>query len=908
MSLAPSTQLGPYEIVSLIGSGGMGEVYRARDKRLGRDVAIKVLGAGVAQDQERRSRFDREARAVAALNHPNIVNLFDIGMEGAILYTVSEVVEGESLRDLLRHGPIPVRKIIEIAVQLADGMAAAHTAGITHRDLKPENVMLTRDGRVKILDFGLARQAGRAATASSLNAGEQGTVTAHETQPGMVMGTVSYMSPEQARGEVVGHESDQFSFGLILYELVTGKRAFRGETAVHTLAAIISQEPPPIEVKLPPPLAWAIDRCLAKEPSQRYESTRDLYQDLRVLRDHLSEAYSSVGVEPVKALKNPPRFWKWMAIPSFTLFAAALWLLVTRDVGQDISHYRHTPFVMNLEGQLGAVWSPDGKAVLYLGFANGHIRAYVRYLDSPLATLLAVNREVFGAFRWSPDSKRVFIILPDTDSSEANSGAALYSQAVVGGEPERIASFPPYAADSELSPDNRTLAVFGRRDAGKSTVFLSSPLGSPFREYQPDPFASRAVYNRHVLAFSSDGTKLILIRTGDSNREEAWLLPYPPGRSAPHRVFTRFPERSLTIAGDWMPDSRHMVLARATTGNDYHLWMADTESDEAYQITDGINSQDTVTVSPDGHRLIYSETKKDLDIVSVSLADGASKKLIATDVSESMPSWSAATEKLVYVTSRNGPMEIWMRATDGSDRPIVTQREFSTPTHFLMNPSLSPDGSQVVFSRTSEDGSNRTWIMSLSGGSPERLNEAADYTEFAGTWSPDGRRFAEIAVVGADQSLSTIKVGSRQRLFIVRDHVDSFVPDWSRDGQWLTFHDQSGWNLVSPDGKKVKPLGKIASGHLAFSKDSKRLYGIREENEKTTLFSLDIATLKSTDTHELGKDLAPRSDLNPGIRLSVAPDGKSITYATSTFKSNLWLLEGFRQPGLLSRLGLTRPQ
>jgi len=194
--------------------------------------------------------------------------------------------------------------------------------------------------------------------------------------------------------------------------------------------------------------------------------------------------------------------------------------------------------------------------------------------------------------------------------------------------------------------------------------------------------------------------------------------------------------------------------------------------------------------------------------------------------------------------------------------------------------------------------------MSLSGGAPERMNESADDTEFGGTWSPDGRRFAELAVSGSNETLSLIKVGSREKPVVLRDHVYGSLPDWSSTGAWLTFRDKSGWNLISPDGKTVKPLGKIASKHLCFSRDGKLIYGIREEHDKTTLFSLDIATLKATDIHELGKDLAPASDIGPGIRFSLTPDGKSITYATAVDKSNLWILEGFRQPGLLSRLGL----
>src|ERR1035438_4921024 len=226
MALPTGTRFGPYQVTAQLGEGGMGEVYRAHYTRLGRDVALKVLHADVAQSADRRTRFEREARAVAALNHPHIVAIFDIGEENGLVYFVSELVEGESLRNRIALGPLPVRELLDIAAQMADGIAAAHAAGITHRDLKPENIMLARDSRVKILDFGLARQAQAAAPVHDK------TVTMHETQPGTVMGTANYMSPEQVRGGAIDYRSDQFSFGIILYEMATGKQAFHRETAV----------------------------------------------------------------------------------------------------------------------------------------------------------------------------------------------------------------------------------------------------------------------------------------------------------------------------------------------------------------------------------------------------------------------------------------------------------------------------------------------------------------------------------------------------------------------------------------------------------------------------------------------------------------------------------------------------
>src|SRR5947209_3448872 len=276
--LTASTRLGPYEIVGPLGAGGMGEVYRARDTRLGREVALKILPEIVANDAARRARFALEARAASALNHPNIVTVHDIGEEGGVSYIVTELVEGESLRTLIERGPVPARKLIDIAAQIADGLAAAHAAGITHRDLKPENIMLTRDGRVKILDFGLAKVAAPAQDESTVTQGLG-------TDPGTVMGTVAYMSPEQARGAAVDSRSDQFSLGLILHEMATGDQAFRRPSIPETMTAIIRDDAPGLHASVPAPLRWMVERLLEKDPEERYASTKDLARDLRGIRE-----------------------------------------------------------------------------------------------------------------------------------------------------------------------------------------------------------------------------------------------------------------------------------------------------------------------------------------------------------------------------------------------------------------------------------------------------------------------------------------------------------------------------------------------------------------------------------------------------------------------------------------------
>src|SRR5215831_5007583 len=288
MTVSAGSRLGPYEVLSRLGAGGMGEVYRARHSRLGREVAIKVLPEALSSDPERLRRFEQEARSASALNHPNIVTIFDVGRVNATSYIALELVVGETLREILNAGRPPLKRVLSIGAQIADGLAKAHTAGIVHRDLKPENVMISEDGFAKILDFGLAKLTEPEPASPEASRAE---TFAGKTEPGMVLGTVGYMSPEQATGRALDFRSDQFSLGAILYELATGQRAFAGESPVETLAAIVRDEPKPltaINPATPAPLRWIVDRCLAKNPEDRYASTKDLARDLQDLQAHLS--------------------------------------------------------------------------------------------------------------------------------------------------------------------------------------------------------------------------------------------------------------------------------------------------------------------------------------------------------------------------------------------------------------------------------------------------------------------------------------------------------------------------------------------------------------------------------------------------------------------------------------------
>jgi hypothetical protein len=390
MSVSVGSRLGHYEVLAPLGAGGMGEVYRARDGRLGRDVALKVLPTDAERDAGRRARFEQEARAASALAHPNIVAVYDIGESDGSVWIAMELVEGRTVRDLLASGPLPTRRVLDVGTQVAEGLAAAHAAGIVHRDLKPENLILSKDGYVKILDFGLAKLAERGVAASegpTMSAGAPGT------EPGTVMGTVGYMSPEQAAGQPVDFRSDQFSLGSILYEMTTGERAFQRRTSVETLAAILREEPKPIaglNPAAPAPLRWTIERCLAKEPDERYASTKDLARDLKSVRDHLSEASGATVTAPRARSR---RGWLLPAAAGLILGALLGAAAILRfraaapriqPVYQQVTFGRGTIY--------GARFAPDGKTIVYSAAWDGKpAELFATQTDSPESRPLGLS-------------------------------------------------------------------------------------------------------------------------------------------------------------------------------------------------------------------------------------------------------------------------------------------------------------------------------------------------------------------------------------------------------------------------------------------------------------------------------------------------------------------------------------
>ncbi|HEV3165746.1 MAG TPA: serine/threonine-protein kinase, partial [Isosphaeraceae bacterium] len=344
MTLTAGTLLGPYEILAPLGSGGMGAVYRARDSRLGREVALKVLPPAAASDPERLRRFQQEASTTGQLNHPNLLAIFDVGTHNGTPYLISELLEGDTLRDRMDGSPLPLRKAMDYATQIAHGLAAAHEKGVIHRDLKPENLFVTRSGRVKILDFGLAKLTTQFVSESHERLAPTITVGSSDTAPGVVMGTVGYMAPEQVRGQAVDHRADLFSFGTVLFEMLSGQRAFRRDSAVETMNAILKEDPPDLMETapfVPPALERILRRCLEKSPEERFQSARDLAFALEALSDATSSGKQPRLTAPEKG-RGRMRALRVAAAAVALLVAAAFWVGRRTAEGPQPTYLRQT--------------------------------------------------------------------------------------------------------------------------------------------------------------------------------------------------------------------------------------------------------------------------------------------------------------------------------------------------------------------------------------------------------------------------------------------------------------------------------------------------------------------------------------------------------------------------------------
>ena len=858
MAFAADTQLGPYKIIALIGAGGMGEVYRAHDTRLRRDVALKVLQESLTADSDRLRRFEQEARAVAALNHPNIVSVFDVGATEKLHYIVTELIDGETLRQRIPPQGMNPRKAIDLAVQLANGLAAAHDQGIAHRDLKPENILISKDGRLKILDFGLAKLVRNEAQSETVD----GMTGAH-TSAGMVLGTAGYMSPEQVRGEPADMLSDIFSFGSILYEMVSGQRAFKKNTNAETMTAILHEEPQELSSKIgamPPALERIVRHCMEKQPRQRFQSARDIAFDL----ESLSSVSGTTGSAPTVAGKKNAAWIRPAMIATAALAVGLIggtWLHPSVPELQPRLH-RVTFSRLTI---LGARFTPDGNLIYgaslegkptELFFAQrGSVES--RPIGMPATNILAVASNGELAVQSNPASSQGFAFT-----------GMLARAPQTGGAPRPIAEAVEYA---DWAPDG-TMAVV-RRVGGK--VRLEYPLGKILYESagwishpRVSPDGSQVAFIDHPYPRDDAGSVAIVDRSGQKKTLTTLNFVSAQGLA-------------------WHPAQNEVWFSATTSGSSRALYAVAPGKKErlVYLGTGTLTLHD---ISKDG-RVLFS--RDDWRSGILGLGPGASREhdlswhdwTIARDISED--------GKIVAFDETGEAGEdtgaFYIRGTDGSPAVRLGSGVF---------PQLSRDGKNVLALVPAADGKRK--LMELPTGAGEaRAISTGDMQVQAAYFFPDGKRLLELgnAAGSNGQRLWVQDVSGGTPKPITPEGVDTRMSGAiAPDGKRVAAVDPEGKIAIYPvDGGEAANIPGVAVGErtLEWLPDGKSML-IARLDVPNVIYEVEISTGKRKifRTIPLPEGLSGQ-DLSSPIFSS---DFKSYVYSYSRIVSDLYVVEGLK--------------
>jgi len=724
MTLAPGTRLGAYEIISPLGAGGMGEVYRARDQNLGREVAIKVLPKELASDRDRLRRFEQEARATAALNHPNILAIYGFSMtEDQAPYLVTELLQGQTLRERLQQNEIPVRKAVEYALQTARGLAAAHERGIVHRDLKPENLFLTRDGVVKILDFGLAKLVGPEVAGSPAP-----MATVSVTELGVVLGTMGYMSPEQVRGLVADHRSDIFSLGAVLYEMLSGTRAFHGKTAADTMSAILKEEPAELSGSgrnLPPSLGRIVHRCLEKDPGERFQSARDLAFNLELLSREESTSSLSAALPARRG-----RRWGIAALVALALLGAAGLAFLSRalrpraESSLPVKLMRLTDFV-GME-EFPAV-SPDGKSVAFTADVGGRRQVWVRLLAGGSPLQVTHDDADHQYPRWSPDSSSLIYFSP---SQEPEGEGKIWQISALGGTARPLVSS---MGSADLSHDGRHIAYF-HFNQGELELDIADPDGSNPSKVTALP----AEYNYSDLRWSPDDRKLGFQR----GRTFDYDVFYVPVEGGSVQAITQDGNPLEGFA--WLPDGSGVVYSSSRGATvlylrPMNLWSVQIGGKNLRQLTFGETSYISPDLDRDGN-VVATRRQIQFDIwrypVEGSPEDNVRRGIQITRQTGTVetPSPGPGDREVVYLSDSGGHGNLWvLNLTSGQNRQVTFEHD---PQVTIGVPVWSPDGKYIAYVKRGLKAWNvDLWLMTPDGSDAHKVSDGGGWA----CWSPDSQ-------------------------------------------------------------------------------------------------------------------------------------------------------------------------
>jgi serine/threonine protein kinase/Tol biopolymer transport system component len=838
-ALHSGTKLGRYEILSQIGAGGMGEVYQATDAQLNRPVALKFLHADVAADQKRMQRFIQEARAASALNHPNILTVYDIGQtEDGTRFFATEFVNGVTLREHMRRQRLKPGEVLDICIQVASALVAAHQAGIVHRDIKPENIMLRADGYVKVLDFGLAKLAGRAGSSIDTEAATQALV---QTDPGAVMGTVAYMSPEQARGEDVDPRTDIWSLGVVLYEMLTGQVPFSGKSVSHTIVAILDEEPAPLArymTEAPEALQEIVTDALTKDRDARYQTAKQMLAKLQRLRKRLEAgARLDISVTPdstSRGSEDPVQSASTIGVtsrggPQSTVsmsqlttaqtadaartvpgsssaeyvagrikehkmgITLALVLLVTVLAGAGYVIYRFTarPNQPPLSFQsakitrltttgkaTNAAISPNGKFVVHVQDDGGQQSLWMRQTVTQSNVQIATPAPVsYDSLAFSPDGDFVYYSVSGQQYPER----VLFRIPTLGGAPMKI--LENLDADViSFSPDGGQFAFVRRADGKEISLMIANADGSNERELAsvknpPESLGSPA--------WSPDGKKIVYgVLNYDSNDEAVYEVQVADGATK-----QLSPQRWFRVVGlSWMSDGNSLLmLASAEQKFVYQIWQFSYPGAEAHRLTNDLDDYEFMMLTADSKSLAVVKTTWQSNIWVAPMGDAANARLVTSGSGKAdlSPAW-APDGSIVYSSNASGNEDLWIVGADGSN-----QKQLTANSRINRLPTVSPDGRYILF-LSDRNGVPHLWRMNLDGSDQRQLTNGA-LGESESQFSPDGHWIVYRTAQSKERTLWKIASDG------------SGVPTAISDKE-------SSSPTISPDGKLIAYFFKEAAG------------------------------------------------------------------------------------------------
>lgn len=848
MALTPGTKLGQYEILSPLGAGSMGEVYRAHDSRLSRDVAIKVLPELVSLDPERLLRFETEARAAAALNHPNILAVYQMGSYSGVPYLVSELLEGKTLTETMRRGPLPFRKAIDFGVQIAHGLAAAHEKGIVHRDLKPDNLFVTKDGRVKILDFGLAKVIQPKDSITN----QAPTLTA----PGVAMGTIGYMAPEQVRGLATDHRADIFALGAILYEMVMGKGTFQRPTSADTISAILNEEPPPIsQISSDTPVALerVVRRCLEKNAEQRFQSASDLAFALEALLDPTlitaSGAHPIVKDEPAR-----PRLATSTVALVLVIVAAILGLiyfLVQPSSAPKVANY----IQLTRDGQPKSLIGTDGSR-LYLGLGLGNSGSFAAHGIAEMSVGGGEPQQIsvmpspdMIPLDLSQDGSQLLVV----DGQGAPPKGPLWSLPILGGSPRRLGDMT--AETAAWSPDGKMLAYTNLSD-----LFLAKAAGTDSHKllnvrgdiknvtWSPD--------STHIRFDSSE-------TAGTIGQQIEWdVLADGTGL---HRLLEGWHNPPNECCGKWTANGSDFVFQ-----SNGQIWALPRHSGflrsemKPIQLSTSPLSLSSPLPSKDGKKLFLIGQMYRGQLMRYDAKSGKFAPFLG-GISAEYVAFSKDGQWVTYVSYREGTL--WRSKVDGSERLQLTY-----PPMYPVLPRWSPDGKKIIFFEfaLSADKPARMYEISSEGGTPQALLPNDNSQQLDPNWSPDGSKIIFSGESNNPASaIHILDLGSRT----VSDLPGSqglYSPRWSPDGRYVSAFSLDSKTLVLFDfeTKKWSPLASGSLAWLNWSHDGQYVY-VLDNKGKDAVVRIRVSDHKIEQVADL-KDFVSAGKY--GGALALGPD------------------------------------